>query len=311
MQRTIMLALLLSVAPLPAFAQSTSTSGSNSGANSGSASNAVSNPTNSANNNIGTSTSTSGSDATAVSGSRSDSTSNGNQQGQGQMQGQGQSANNSQGQMQGQNTTTSSSQDAHNSQGQMQGQTTSTQASQANGQNVNLSFNSTTPNHLQVKTNTPVGLAASSSFSSDYCGGTVSGGASAAPLGISIGGSGPKYDKSCQALRRAEKFGMAAANAQNMGQPDLAGKLMTMMIWSICTSDSGGPAIEYPTASACQMAGLMGSMPARMSDAATPSAPPPVAQRVQSASVRDEKGKVTPAAASRADSGEMKVIASK
>lgn len=304
MTRSIVLALLLSAAVTPLHAQS-STSGSNAGANSGSASNAVSNPTNAANNNIGTSTSTSGSNSTANSGSASDSTSNGNQQGQMQ----GQNANNAQGQgqTQGQSTTTSSAQDAHNN--QSQGQSTSTQASQANGQSTSLTFNSSSPDHIQVKTNTPVGLAASSSFSSDYCGGTVSGGASVAPLGISLGGAGPKYDKSCQALRRAEKFGMAAANAQNMGHPDLAGQLMTMMIWSICTSDSGGPGMQYPTASACGAAGLLGSMPARVSDAATPSAPPPAAKPVRSARVSDEKGKVTPEAAQRSQQPEAKVVA--
>jgi hypothetical protein len=243
----------------PATAQQigdiTSQSGSNSTANSGSVSGAQSNNqannANQANNNIGTSESTSNSNAGAVSGSDSTSTSNGNQQGQ--QQGQ--------------------AQDAHNTQGQMQGQTASNQ----NGQAVNLTFNSHSPDHLQVKTNTPVGLTASSSFSSDYCGATQSAGASAAPLGISIGASGPRYDKSCQALRRAEKFGMAAANAQNMGQPELAQRLMSMMIWSICTADTAGPNMQEPTAMACSAVGLMGTpMGPGAHAAANPPDPQPV-----------------------------------
>lgn len=264
----------------PAVAQVTSASGSNSTANSGSVSGA--NNTNGANNNIGTSSSNSNSNSTANSGSVSGANSSGNTssqgQGQGQMQGQsannsqgqgqtqGQSANNSQGQMQGQ--------DAHNTQGQMQGQS----ATNANGQNVSLTFNSHTPSHVEVKTNTPVGLTASSSFSSDYCGATASAGASAAPLGISIGASGPKYDRSCQSLRRAEKFGMAAANAQNMGQPELAQKLMSMMIWSICMADTDSVSLpdgrrENATATACSAMGLMGAPIA----ANLPSVPAPVA----------------------------------
>ncbi|WP_404481404.1 hypothetical protein [Novosphingobium sp. BL-52-GroH] len=177
-------------------------------------------------------TSTSQSNSNAVSGSNSGSNSDSNQT-QGQGQTQGQEANNAQNQTQGQMAT--------------------------NQQGVSLTFNSTTPRTQKFYTNNAVPLAASSSFSSDYCGGTASGGASAAPLGISIGGAGPVFDKSCQSLRRAEKFGMAAANAANLGQPELAGRLMSMMIWSICTSDSSGPKSDKSTAQACGVAGLLGS----------------------------------------------------
>ena len=70
----------------------------------------------------------------------------------------------------------------------------------------------------------------------------------------------PKFDKSCQSLRRAEKFGMAAVNAVNMGQPELSGRLMCMMIWSICTSDSGGPDRGRCTADACDKLLLLGAV---------------------------------------------------
>lgn len=259
-------ALLVGAAAVstPAFSQEINTSsGSNATSASGSASNAASDVSNAANNNIGNSTSVSGSNATANSGSNSASQSNGNLQDQGQ------------------------------GQTQQQGQMTDQANSQAANQSTNLTFNSSSPDKVQVRTNTPVGLAASSSFSSDYCGGTVSGGGSLAPLGISIGGSGPKFDKSCQALRRAEKFGMAAANAQNMGQPDLAQRLMTMMIWSICTADSNGPEVKHPTAQACEMAGLLGSKPVAMSQA-------PVPAKAPEPRVAGKDGKITPEAAYRA-----------
>jgi hypothetical protein len=90
---------------------------------------------------------------------------------------------------------------------------------------------------------------------------------------------------------------MAAANAQNMGQPEMASKLMTMMVWSICTADSGGPDIRYPTAQACAQAGLLGSMPVAMSEAPAPPEP----QRAREPQVA-MNGKVTPEAAYRAAS---------
>lgn len=254
MRKAFILALLVSSATAAQAQQIgdiTSQSGSNSTANSGSVSGAQAD-NNSQNNNagIGNSESTSNSNAGAISGSASTSNSNGNTQGQSQ----GQNANNTQGQGQDQGQS--------QSQGQM--------SDQANAQSTSVTFNSEAQDKVTVRTNTPVGLAASSSFSSDYCGGTMSGGASAAPIGISIGMAGPRYDKSCQALRRAEKFGMAAANAQNMGQPALAQQLMSMMIWSICTSDTGGSDVKYETAQACQSAGLLGSTPVAENEAPKP-----------------------------------------
>ena len=243
------LSLLLTVAmPMSASAQSLSSeSGSNSAANSGSASQAASqsNPTNINNpvNHQGNLSSTSGSTSNSASGSSSGSTSD---------QNQSQNSSNNLGQS------------------QLQGQTATNQ------QGVAVNFNSTTSRTQKVYTNNAVPLAASSSFSSDYCGGTASGGASSAPLGISIGGAGPVFDKSCQSLRRAEKFGMAAANASNMGQPELAGRLMSMMIWSICTSDTNGPKADKATAQACDNAGLLGSSASSQPEPAR--APEPITQ---------------------------------
>lgn len=254
--------LAATVSPQVMAQTTTSESGSNSAANSGSSSGATSssNPTNinAPVNEQGNLTSTSSSGSNAVSGSTSGSNSN---------QTQGQEANNSQ------------------TQGQIQGQT----ATSTNQQGVAVTFNSTNHRTQKVYTNNAVPLAASSSFSSDYCGGTASGGASAAPIGISIGGSGPVFDKSCQSLRRAEKFGMAAANASNLGQPELAGRLMSMMIWSICTSDSAGPKPDKSTAQACSALGLMGS---GVSEQAMPGPVP-------EAAVQTPAGYPTPEAASR------------
>lgn len=86
-----------------------------------------------------------------------------------------------------------------------------------------------------IKTNTAIGLAAAVSFSSDYCGGTAGAGASAA--GITIGGNKPVFDENCQKLRRAEKLGMSAVSAYNMGMKSAAAKLQYMSIWQLCTID--------------------------------------------------------------------------
>lgn len=315
MKRTLLCAVALSAltiaVPSTTSAQQAQ-SGSNSTANSGSMSGAANETNNSANNNVGTSQSESNSASGAVSGSNSASSAQGNTQGQGQAQeannrqgqAQGQEANNDQqqgqGQSQGQSANNSQGQSANNTQGQSannsQGQMQGQNASQANGQSTEITFNTTQRKTTEVRTNNAVPLAASSSFSTDYCGGTVSGGASASPIGISIGGAAPKFDKTCQALRRAEKFGMAAANAHNMQQPELAGKLMSMMIWSICTADGAGPSIEQSTAQACAMAGLMGQT-AMAGNKASPPSPPPAKAREAKVS---KDGQVSAEAAHRA-----------
>jgi hypothetical protein len=280
MKNALIAALLLSgAAPLVAQDTLTSTSGSGAEANSGSVSGAQSN--NTANNNAGIgsseNTNTTSSNAGAISGSASESTSNSN----GNTQGQSTATSTEQGQEQGQN------------QNQSQGQEQNLSAANEQGVTVNQTWNTKNRRQTEVRTNNAVPLAASSSFSSDYCGGTVSGGASVAPIGISLGGAAPKFDKSCQALRRSEKFGMAAVNAQNMGQPVLAGKLMSMMIWSICTSDSGGPDAGKTTAQACEQMLLLG--PNAGSDHIAQPAPGETPQP----RIADRRGKVTPEAAYR------------
>jgi hypothetical protein len=219
----------------PAMAQ-TANSGSSSGAISGSASNSssVSNPIN-----IDRSTSVSG--ANSASNAASNSASD---QHQGQMQGQ------------------SATQTLGATQGNMQGTT------------VSNTFTTKPLKWSYVGTNTNVPLVASSSFSGDYCGGAVSGGASVAPIGVSIGASGNKFDKSCQSLRRAEKFGMAAVDAANLHLLELSSKLMGMMIWSICTSDHDGPDADRSTAVACNSLGLLGTV--NGNTASPPTLPIPV-----------------------------------
>lgn len=290
MKLTILAALLVTVSA-PVLAQNAnvnvndlaSQSASGAEANSGSISGAQSNNTANNNQGIGTSenTNTSTSSSGAISGSASESTSESNSNGNIQGQTQGQQANNAQGQDQ--------------SQGQMQDQNQNLDAAQANqqGVTVNQTWNTRNRHTTEVRTNNAVPLASSSSFSSDYCGGTVSGGASAAPLGISIGASKQAFDKSCQSLRRSEKFGMAAVNAANMGQPELAGRLMSMMIWSICTSDSDGTDRGQQTAQACDRLLLLGS------DHSVASAVPaqPLAAKAREARTKIN-GQISPEAAS-------------
>jgi len=275
----LLAALLVSTSPLAAQDTLTSTSGSNAGAVSGSNSGASSD-NNATNNNAGIgsseNTNTSNSQSGAISGSASESTSNSN------------------GNTQGQSSSTNQGQDQGQSQGQSQNQGQEQNLSAANeqGVTVNQTWNTRNRRETEVRTNNAVPLASSSSFSSDYCGGSVSAGGSSAPLGISIGMAAPKFDKSCPSLRRAEKFGMAAVNAVNMGQPELSGRLMSMMIWSICTSDSGGPDAGRSTADACDKLLLLGSI--RSADSKQPSpaqAPEPRVAR---------NGKVTPEATTRA-----------
>lgn len=252
-------ALLAIITPDTALAQVgdiNSTSGSNSEANSGSQSGAASDQTQAqqANNyGIGNSQSESGSEANANSGSVSGSSSD-------------------QGQSQGQSLSNQLGQSASNSQGVA----------------VSNTFNSYDRKKNEFRTNAPVPLAASSSFSTDYCGGTASGGASAAPLGISIGAAAPVFDKSCQSLRRAEKFGMAAANYNNLGYPDEALKMMSLMVWSICTSDSAGPRADKTTATACET--LLGSQ-------VSPPSPPPA--KIPEPAVSQSNGQPTPEAVER------------
>jgi hypothetical protein len=129
--------------------------------------------------------------------------------------------------------------------------------------NVALTFEASkipTRTTSRFETNTAVPLTAAVSFSSDYCGGVASGGASAA--GISLGGSKPMMDRNCQSLRRAEKFGVAAANAYGVGLHSVANKLIAMQVWEICMSEANVSerrgASEPSTRSACEGLGLVG-----------------------------------------------------
>lgn len=141
----------------------------------------------------------------------------------------------------------------------------------------------------KFKTNNSVPLAAAVSFSSDYCGGTASGGASA--LGVSIGASAPKMDGNCQALRRAEKFGTAAANAYNAGLTDLAPKLIAMQVWEIC--QAGANAKVSGTDAKCQELGLyvVPTAPVAKPDEPQPKSEPTPPSEYQP---RQPRGEVTP-----------------
>jgi len=155
-----------------------------------------------------------------------------------------------------------SSAGAFSDQGQSQSQGQS--ATQGNQQATSLVFEGTKiPRNTtsNVKTNAAVPLAAAVSFSSDYCGGIVSGGASG--FGLSLGASAPKMDGNCQSLRRAEKFGVAAVTARNLGSVEVSEKLMAMMVWELCTSESNARRGEKPPSSqhACEALGLVGADP--------------------------------------------------
>jgi hypothetical protein len=143
----------------------------------------------------------------------------------------------------------------------------------------------------KVKTNAAVPLAAAVSFSSDYCGGTVSAGASG--FGLSIGGSGPKMDGNCQSLRRAEKFGTAAANAYNAGLHDMASRLIVMQVWEICMAETNAKQDHEPrTQGACERLGLLnGDVPQPKSEPAEPQ--PQQYQAPQEYQPRQPRGEVT------------------
>ncbi len=203
------------------------------------------------------------------------------------------------------NSASSSGAISDQQQGQSQGLQNSnantTTAQQGNQQATHLTFEaSTIPTDTTVrwKGNTTVALAAGVSFSSDYCGGTASAGASAA--GVSIGAAKPIMDGNCQALRRAEKFGVAAANAYNMGHMALSSKLLAMQVYETCMS--GNDADVSMTADACKLLGLvdgdLNHHPAN--HVAPPSAP---AERKASADVTvtgsDGRSTTLPAAATR------------
>lgn len=241
--------------------------------------------------------SNSGSNADANSGSVSGAAANGNQQGQSQANIGGNNAGIGNSRSASESNSDSSSASfsgAKSDQSQSSDNRINTATSQTQGQSasnmqgtvVSNTFNSTPLKRQYIGTNTAVPLAASSSFSSDYCGGTVSGGASVAPIGVSLGASGVKYDDSCRYLRIADKAGIVAANWHNMGQEEMAYKVETFGTWAMCMA---GPraknASENAAMQACLALGLMGT-------GSVPSTPP-------QASVAPEQA-VTPQEAVRA-----------
>ena len=122
-------------------------------------------------------------------------------------------------------------------------------------------------------------------------------------------------DRNCQAIRRAQTFGMLSANAKNLGNVDQANRLMAMSIYEICESGIGNT--ETFTQDACLNLGLvsLGKMDAakpladvgpqqandrdldhgraelaRQQQAQQQSLPPPV-------TIRDDRGNTVPAQA--------------
>lgn len=185
---------------------------------------------------------------------------------------------------------------ANSDQGQSQGQT----AANANTQATQLNFAaSKIPTESTLKTNSNVPLAAAVSFSSDYCGGTVSGGISG--FGVSLGAGGPKMDEHCMSLRRAEKFGTAAANAYNAGMKDMAVKLISMEVWELCSAEVTKDGHESNTLAACRQLALVGAenltpatMPPQIPANQTP-AIEPTAQTKGAVYIRDSSGNEVPA----------------
>lgn len=211
---------------------------------------------------------------------------------------------------QAQGQTSHSNSDANSSSASLAG-SASNQAQQANnaGNVQGVVLNSApqpTRTTTDFKTNNSVPLVAAVSFSSDYCGGTASGGASGA--GWSIGMSKPLMDRNCQAIRRAQTFGMLSANARNLGNLDQANKLMALSIYEICESGTGDK--ETFTQSACLSLGLvvaghMDPAPALQdvnprSEVTDPVKAQEVAtaaqgQQAQTVTIRDDRGNTTPA----------------
>lgn len=152
-----------------------------------------------------------------------------------------------------QTTVTSGSQSGANS-------TSGSTAGANNANQVGVNISSTAPERqsiasdsktdydANIKTNTPVGLTAATSFSSDYCGGVDSWGASGA--GVSLGKSTIKMDPNCQALRRAEKIGMMAVTANNLGDRTTSARLKSLATWQLCV-------IDKTTQDACLKLGLV------------------------------------------------------
>lgn len=162
-------------------------------------------------------------------------------------------------------------------------------ATQGNAQNI--TFNSPPQRErTRLDTNSAIPLTAAVSFSSDYCGGVSSGGASAA--GVSLGFSKPVVDGNCQSMRRAEKFGVMAVTASNMGDKTTASRLLSLAIWELCTAEANArPRGRYgadgvpSTESACLKMALVAG-----------DALPPVVSNPQPVARADDRALVPPPA---------------
>lgn len=231
-------------------------------------------------------TSTSGSGAEANSGSISGAQSNGNQQSQANIGGNNAGIGSSRSNSESQSGAVSGSESnsgavSDQAQGQSLDNRNTNQLGASNQQGVSVSntFNSTNHKRSYVGTNTAVPLTAAVSFSSDYCLGTASGGASIAPIGVSIGGSGPVADHTCQYLRLAQTGGMMAANWHNMGEMDMRNRMMAFATWSTCMA---GPQADKrrkgntdnAVMEACLRLGLLGSDGTPVSPPSKPVAEP-------------------------------------
>lgn len=106
----------------------------------------------------------------------------------------------------------------------------------------------------RVETANAVPLAAAVSFSADNCMSVASGGLSL--MGGGFGIAKPIPDFNCQAIRRSQNFGIAMANAANIGQESTALKLLQMQIYEACMAGNG-PERSF-TAEACEKLALIG-----------------------------------------------------
>lgn len=94
----------------------------------------------------------------------------------------------------------------------------------------------------------------SSSFSSDYCGGTVQAGGGF--MGWAFAGGGQKFDKFCQRMRFVERGGQIYASLHDRGYHGQANSVMSVVIHAWCTS-------LPDEQDACQQLKLIGTPPQR------------------------------------------------
>lgn len=146
-----------------------------------------------------------------------------------------------------------------------------------------------TKTRTDVRAANAVPLAAAVSFSADNCMSVASGGLS---LGVgSVGVAKPIPDFNCQAIRRSQNFGIAMANAANLGARDKAMALLQMQIYEACMAGNG-PERSY-TAEACQKLALLDEGSMVHTDAAHEQLPVPAATPAPQARRDDTLKKIT------------------